>query len=111
MPLHAIGQETPKHRLVLIEDTRDLPCAAPNPVFLRTSDTIDMTPLLRATLRPRPDRIIVGKERGAEALALLKAWNTSHPGGAGTVHANDAGAHRFGWGSLYRRPGCRRNPS
>ncbi|MHB8347376.1 MAG: P-type conjugative transfer ATPase TrbB [Acidiferrobacterales bacterium] len=88
--LHAVSQETPGHRLVVIEDTRELQCTAPNAVFLRTSESIDMTRLLRATLRLRPDRIIVGEVRGAEALALLKAWNTGHPGGVGTVHANDA---------------------
>jgi type IV secretion system protein VirB11 len=49
-----------------------------------------MTRLLRTTMRLRPDRIVVGEVRGAEALALLKAWNTGHPGGLATVHANSA---------------------
>jgi type IV secretion system protein VirB11 len=52
----------------------------------------DLTRLTRVTMRLRPDRIIVGEVRGAEALALLKAWNTGHPGGLTTVHANSAGA-------------------
>ncbi|MHB8347885.1 MAG: P-type conjugative transfer ATPase TrbB [Acidiferrobacterales bacterium] len=90
--LHEVAQRTGAHRIVIIEDTRELRCAAPNAVFLRTSEQVDMTRLLRATLRLRPDRIVVGEVRGAEALALLKAWNTGHPGGVGTVHANDAPA-------------------
>ena len=45
---------------------------------------------MRSTLRLRPDRIIVGEVRGAEALDLLKAWNTGHPGGITTLHANSA---------------------
>src|SRR5205807_9875561 len=51
-----------------------------------------LTRLTRVTMRLRPDRIIVGEVRGAEALALLKAWNTGHPGGLTTVHANSASA-------------------
>lgn len=79
-------------RFVVLEDTVELQCAAPNTVALRTSETADLTRLLRATLRLRPDRIIVGEARGGEALALLKAWNTGHPGGITTVHANSAPA-------------------
>jgi type IV secretion system protein VirB11 len=90
--LHAVSERTPEHRIVIIEDTRELQCMAPNAVFLRSSDRIDMTRLLRSTMRLRPDRIVVGEVRGAEALALLKAWNTGHPGGVGTVHANNAEA-------------------
>ena len=108
--LHAIGQETPDHRLVVIEDTRELQCAAANTVFLRTSDTVDMTRLLRATLRLRPDRIIVGEVRGAEALALLKAWNTGHPGGVGTVHANDAAGALIRLGQLIQEAGVPPQP-
>ena len=77
-------------RVVVIEDTAELQCNAPNYVALKTSDGVDMTRLLRTTLRLRPDRIVVGEVRGAEALALLKAWNTGHPGGVATVHANNA---------------------
>ena len=90
--LHAISVETPEHRVVVIEDTRELQISAPNVVSFRTSDQIDMTRLLKSTMRMRPDRIIVGEVRGKEALDLLKAWNTGHPGGVGTVHANDARA-------------------
>lgn len=79
-------------RVVIIEDTAELQCNAPNYVALKTSDGVDMTRLLRTTLRLRPDRIVVGEVRGAEALALLKAWNTGHPGGVATIHANNARA-------------------
>lgn len=82
----------PDHRLVIIEDTREIQCIADNAVGLKTSDFVDMTGLLKATLRLRPDRIIVGEVRGGEALALLKAWNTGHPGGVATLHANNAQA-------------------
>lgn len=78
-------------RAIIIEDTRELRCTLPNCVALRTTDAIDMTRLVRTALRLRPDRIIVGEVRGPEALAMLKAWNTGHPGGIATVHGN--GAH------------------
>jgi len=77
-------------RLVLIEDTRELQCTAEDWVALRTRDgAITMQDLVRSSLRLRPDRIIVGEVRGGEALDLLKAWNTGHPGGIATIHAND----------------------
>lgn len=82
----------PDHRIVIIEDTREIQCKARNAVQLKTSETKSMTHLLRATLRLRPDRIIVGEVRGGEALSLLKAWNTGHPGGVATLHANNAKA-------------------
>lgn len=80
-------------RVVIIEDTRELQCSAKDCVPLLTKPTeprVTMTDLLRHTLRLRPDRIVVGEVRGPEALALLKAWNTGHPGGIGTIHANGA---------------------
>jgi type IV secretion system protein VirB11 len=84
-------------RVILIEDTRELQCAAPDTVALRTRPgVVAMSDLVRSTLRLRPDRIIVGEVRGGEALDLLKAWNTGHPGGIATVHANSARS------SLYR---------
>jgi type IV secretion system protein VirB11 len=79
-------------RVLTIEETRELRCTVSNCVALRTTETVDMTRLVRTALRLRPDRIIVGEVRGAEALAMLKAWNTGHPGGIATVHANDAHA-------------------
>lgn len=90
--IHEISVVTPEHRLLIIEDTAELQCAAANKVILHTSDAVDMLRLLRVTLRKRPDRILVGEVRGGEALAMLKAWNTGHPGGICTVHANDAAA-------------------
>lgn len=90
-------------RVLLIEDTRELQCAAPDVVALRTRAAtgaggtgVTMADLVRSTLRLRPDRIIVGEVRGREALDMLKAWNTGHPGGIATVHANSAVA------ALYR---------
>jgi type IV secretion system protein VirB11 len=78
-------------RLVLIEDVRELRCAAPNVVSLRTHEgTIGLAELVRSALRLRPDRILIGEVRGGEALDLLKAWGTGHPGGVGTLHAGSA---------------------
>ena len=78
-------------RVVLIEDTRELQCAAPNLVSLRTKDGVaSLSDLVRSALRLRPDRIPIGEVRGAEALDLLKAWGTGHPGGVGTIHAGSA---------------------
>jgi type IV secretion system protein VirB11 len=78
-------------RVVLIEDTRELQCAAPNLVALRTGDGIaTLSELVRSALRLRPDRIPIGEVRGGEALDLVKAWGTGHPGGIGTIHAGSA---------------------
>ncbi|KXV73631.1 conjugal transfer protein TrbB [Acetobacter malorum] len=78
-------------RVVLIEDTRELQCRAPNLVSLRTRDGIvSLSELVRSALRLRPDRIPIGEVRGPEALDLLKAWGTGHPGGVGTLHAGTA---------------------
>ena len=78
-------------RVVLIEDTRELQCRAPNLVALRTKDGVaSLSDLVRSSLRLRPDRIPIGEVRGAEALDLLKAWGTGHPGGVGTIHAGSA---------------------
>jgi P-type conjugative transfer ATPase TrbB len=84
-------------RVILIEDTRELQSPARDTVALRTrAGTVTMADLVRSTLRLRPDRIIVGEVRGGEALDMLKAWNTGHPGGIATVHANSAAS------ALYR---------
>ncbi|MFD1914590.1 MULTISPECIES: P-type conjugative transfer ATPase TrbB [Alphaproteobacteria] len=75
-------------RVVIIEDTRELQCAAPNLVAMRTKDGVaTLSDLVRSSLRLRPDRIPIGEVRGSEALDLLKAWGTGHPGGIGTIHA------------------------
>jgi type IV secretion system protein VirB11 len=78
-------------RVILIEDTRELQCTAPNLVAMRTKDGIaSLSDLVRSSLRLRPDRISIGEVRGPEALDLLKAWGTGHPGGIGTIHAGSA---------------------
>ncbi|AWC24846.1 MULTISPECIES: P-type conjugative transfer ATPase TrbB [Hyphomicrobiales] len=75
-------------RVVIIEDTRELQCRAENLVSMRTKDGVaTLSDLVRSSLRLRPDRIPIGEVRGAEALDLLKAWGTGHPGGLGTIHA------------------------
>ena len=80
----------PNERVFILEDTGEIQCAAENFVQYHTSPEVSMTALLRASLRMRPDRILVGEVRGPEALDLLDAWNTGHEGGAATLHANSA---------------------
>jgi type IV secretion system protein TrbB len=75
-------------RFLILEDLPELQCTAPNKVAFLTSNDVDMTGLLRAAMRMRPDRILIGEVRGKEALDMLKAWNTGCPGGICTVHAN-----------------------
>lgn len=78
-------------RLILIEDTRELQCTAPNCVALHTKGEVaSLRDLVRSALRLRPDRICIGEVRGGEALDLLKAWGTGHPGGIATLHAGSA---------------------
>jgi type IV secretion system protein TrbB len=78
-------------RVVILEDTRELQCAAEDVVAMRTQPGVaTLSDLVRSTLRLRPDRIIIGEVRGPEALDMLKAWNTGHPGGIATLHANSA---------------------
>lgn len=78
-------------RVVIIEDTRELQCTAPNLVAMRTKEGVaSLSDLVRSSLRLRPDRIPIGEVRGPEALDLLKAWGTGHPGGIGTIHAGSA---------------------
>lgn len=83
-----------RDRVVIIEDTAELQCSATDCVQLLTKTTdpyVTMADLVRDVLRMRPDRIIGGEVRdGATALNLLKAWNTGHPGGCTSIHANSA---------------------
>jgi type IV secretion system protein TrbB len=88
--LAEIALQCAADRLVAIEDTMELQVTMLNSVLLRTSEHANMQRLLRATMRLRPDRIVVGEVRGGEALTLLKSWNTGHPGGIATIHANSA---------------------
>lgn len=85
-----IVKSAPEDRLVILEDTAEIQCAAQNAVLLHTSDTVDLARLLKSTMRLRPDRIVVGEVRDGAALTLLKAWNTGHPGGVATIHSNTA---------------------
>lgn len=88
--IHAASVHCADDRFVIIEDTSELQCSAKNKFEMKSSMHIDMIQLLKAVMRLRPDRILVGEVRDGAALALLKAWNTGHPGGLGTLHANDA---------------------
>jgi type IV secretion system protein VirB11 len=97
-------------RLVLIEDTYELRCVAPNVVHLHTCDAVGLQQLVQDALRLRPDRIIVGEVRGAEAWDLLKSWNTGHPGGVTTVHADTAPQALDRLEALIEEAGVRPNP-
>ena len=88
--INEMVRSDPDERIFILEDTGEIQCAAQNFVQYHTTLDVDMTQLLKTTLRMRPDRILVGEVRGAEALDLLDAWNTGHEGGAATLHANDA---------------------
>jgi len=81
---------TPNDRIISIEDTTELQCSVKNYTDLRAAGNMTMLDCLRACMRLKPTRIVVGEVRGAEAHTLLKAWNTGHPGGIATIHANDA---------------------
>lgn len=88
--LDEVATLTPDHRILTIEDTREVQSASPNWVALCADPEIpvDLQRLLHLSLRLRPDRIILGEVRGGEVLQMLKAWNTGHPGGLATLHAN-----------------------
>jgi type IV secretion system protein TrbB len=105
-----VERSDPNERYVIIEDTLEIQCRAQNLVQLHTAETADMTRLVRTTMRLRPDRIIIGEVRGAEALALLKAWNTGHPGGVTTIHANSARAALTRLSSLVQEAGVPPQP-
>ncbi|MGA5726592.1 P-type conjugative transfer ATPase TrbB [Ralstonia thomasii] len=87
--LAAMAELVPHTRVGIIEDTAELQCALPNKFLLGTSDFATTDKLVAACMRLRPDRIVVGEVRDRAADSLLKAWNTGHPGGLATVHAND----------------------
>jgi len=77
-------------RIITIEDTKELNCTVKNCVSLQTTPEKSMNDLIFDAMRSRPDRIIIGEVRGKEAHSLIKAWNTGHPGGLSTIHANSA---------------------
>ena len=90
--INAIAELTPKHRLIILEDTAELQSRSDNAVFFRTSilAQVDMRTLAKVSMRYAPKRILVGEVRDAAALELLKLWNTGHPGGISTFHADSA---------------------
>ena len=90
--LDALSKYCPDDRLVILEDTVELQCTMENVLAMRTDpqSNTTMQRLVKTSLRLRPDRIIVGEVRSGEALDLLKSWNTGHPGGICTIHANSA---------------------
>ncbi|HVT14704.1 MAG TPA: P-type conjugative transfer ATPase TrbB [Thermoanaerobaculia bacterium] len=87
--LHEITSACPRDRIVILEDTVELQCAAEDHLALRSGDGVRLRDLVKAALRTSPDRIVVGEVRDEAALDLLDAWQTGHPGGCATVHAND----------------------
>jgi type IV secretion system protein VirB11 len=105
-----VERSSPNERYVIIEDTLEIQCKARNLVQLHTSGAVDLNRLTRVTMRLRPDRIIIGEVRGGEALALLKAWNTGHPGGVTTIHANSAKAALTRLSSLVQEAGVPPQP-
>ena len=88
--LKEIAALCPRDRVIVLEDTKELTCEAADHLALRTSEAASLAQIVRQTLRAYPDRIVVGEVRGVEALDLLDAWSTGHPGGLGTVHARSA---------------------
>lgn len=88
--LETIARTSPFDRVITIEDTMELQCPVENFVDLRAVAGVSMLDCLRACMRLKPTRIVVGEVRGAEAHVMLKSWNTGHPGGVATIHANDA---------------------
>ncbi|MDR1978541.1 MAG: P-type conjugative transfer ATPase TrbB [Synergistaceae bacterium] len=90
--LDTLNKLNPMDRLVVMEDTLELQYSSKNVYSLRTDgeNEITLQYLLKTALQLRPDRIIVGEVLGGEALDLLKSWNTGHPGGISTLHANSA---------------------
>jgi type IV secretion system protein VirB11 len=88
--LDCIAQIHPQDRVIIIEDTQELKCNVKDFVTMRSSPSKTMNDLIFDAMRMRPDRIIIGEVRGKEAHSLIKCWNTGHPGGVSTVHANSA---------------------
>src|SRR6266699_665031 len=80
----------PAERIVILEDTVELQCVAMDHLALRTGPNVTLAQLVKSALRTSPNRIVVGEVRGSEALDLLDAWATGHPGGVATVHASSA---------------------
>ncbi len=88
--LDCIAKTHPQDRVIIIEDTQELKCSVKDSLTMRSSPSKSMNDLIFDSMRMRPDRIIIGEVRGKEAHSLIKAWNTGHPGGVSTIHANSA---------------------
>jgi len=88
--LDGIAKTHPQDRVIIIEDNQELKCNVKDSVTMRASPSKTMNDLIFDSMRIRPDRIIIGEVRGKEAHSLIKAWNTGHPGGVSTIHANSA---------------------
>ena len=78
-----------QERILCIEDVRDIHASQPNSLSMKTSASVTSTDLLKASLRLRPDRVMLGELRGAEAFDFLNAINSGHSGGISTLHANN----------------------
>ncbi|MBF0570769.1 MAG: P-type conjugative transfer ATPase TrbB [Candidatus Omnitrophica bacterium] len=88
--LNCIAKTHPNDRVIIIEDTQELKCDVKDSVMMRASPFRSINDLIFDAMRMRPDRIIIGEVRGKEAHSMIKAFNTGHPGGLSTVHANSA---------------------
>ena len=88
--LKEVTDLVPAERIVILEDTVELQCVAKDHLALRTGPNVTLAQLVKSALRTSPNRIVVGEVRGSEALDLLDAWATGHPGGVATVHASSA---------------------
>ena len=88
--LKEVTDRFPRERIVILEDTVELQCVATDHLALRTTPKVTLAQLVKSALRTSPNRIVVGEVRGSEALDLLDAWATGHPGGVATVHASSA---------------------
>ena len=88
--LDAVVRLTPTDRIVGLEDTGELQCNAADQAFMVATETVPLSRLIKVVLRLNPTRVIVGEVRGAEARDMLMVWNSGHPGGFASVHANIA---------------------
>ncbi len=101
--LFEIAKLFPDTRVLIIEDVPELKFNTSRSIGFTIGEFFSMYDALRTTLRFKPDRIVMGEVRGAEAYTLLKAWNTGHPGGIATIHANGVNE------ALYRFESCVRD--
>lgn len=101
--LYEIARLFPDTRVLIIEDVPELQFKTSRSIAFTIGEFFSMYEALRTTLRFKPDRIVMGEVRGAEAYTLLKAWNTGHPGGVATIHANGVNE------ALYRFESCIRD--